>query len=333
MSIFRNTFLLLSCLWLTACNGQASGTATTGHDASQGSTRSASQMPTFCADSAYSYVARQCSFGPRVPGTTEHQQCGQWLMDELRRHGAKVDVQTTEATAYDGTRLPVYNIVGSYNTDARLRVLLISHWDSRHVADNDNDPARRHDPVMGANDGASGVGVLLELARLASQRAPQVGIDIFLTDAEDYGAPDDWQGRHDEKWWALGTQLWCKAAAAKGYRAQYGILLDMVGAPDATFYREYYSEGYASAYVSEIWQMADRLGYGDLFVERQGGGITDDHVFINRMLGIPCVDIIDTRADGDGTFCPQWHTTHDTMDGISAQTLGKVGRVLVNLLW
>lgn len=236
-------------------------------------------------------------------------------------------------TAYNGSKLPVINIMGSFNPDAKMRVLLISHWDSRPFADKDPDFAKRKQPVMGANDGASGVGILLELARLCNEKLPQVGIDIFLTDAEDYGAPDDWSGSHDDKWWALGTQMWCKQAAKEGYRAQYGILLDMVGSANATFYREYFSERYASSFVNEIWQTAARLGYSDLFINQGGGGVTDDHVFVNRMLQIPCVDIIDTRNDSEGSFCPEWHTTYDTMDNISRETLGKVGRVLVSLLW
>ena len=290
-------------------------------------------MPQFSADSAYQYVTSQCDFGPRVPGTDAQKACAKWLQNELLRHGATVKLQEGEMTAYNGAKLPVINIVGSFNPDAKMRVLLMSHWDSRPFADNDPDPAKRKQPVMGANDGASGVGILLELARLCNEKLPQVGIDIFLTDAEDYGAPDDWKGTHDEKWWALGTQMWCKQAAKDGYRAQYGILLDMVGSANATFYREYYSERYASSFVNEIWQAAARLGYGDLFINQGGGGVTDDHVFVNRMLQIPCIDIIDTRTDTDGTFCPEWHTTHDTMDNISRETLGKVGRVLVSLLW
>jgi len=291
------------------------------------------EIPQFLADSAYQYVAEQCNFGPRVPGTEAQTACAEWLANELRRHGATVMVQEGEMTAYNGSKLPVKNIIGSFNSEAKLHVLLMSHWDSRPVADNDPDPTKRKQPVMGANDGASGVGVLLELARLCSQKLPQVGIDIFLTDAEDYGAPEDWEGNHDEKWWALGTQMWCKQAAKEGYRAQYGILLDMVGSANATFYREYYSERYAGSFVNEIWQTAARLGYGNLFINQQGGGVTDDHVFVNRMLNIPCVDIIDTRVDTDGTFCPEWHTTYDTIDNISKETLGKVGRVLVSLLW
>ncbi len=318
---------MVSC----SCKRSASGNA-----ASLGVpslTATSHEMPQFSADSAYQFVAGLCDFGPRVPGTDAQKACAKWLKNELLRYGADVKLQEGEMTAYNGTKLPIINIIGSFNPDAKMRVLLMSHWDSRPFADNDPDPAKRKQPVMGANDGASGVGILLELARLCNEKLPQVGIDIFLTDAEDYGAPDDWKGTHDEKWWALGTQMWCKQAAKEGYRAQYGILLDMVGSANATFYREYYSERYASSFVNEIWQAAARLGYGDLFINQGGGGVTDDHVFVNRMLQIPCVDIIDTRTDTDGTFCPEWHTTHDTMDNISRETLGKVGRVLVSLLW
>ncbi len=322
---------ILLLLALVSCSCQRSGTG--GTAVSGQATSASSELPKFSADSAYQYVAHQCSFGPRVPGTDAQSACARWLEDELRRHGATVKVQAGEMKAYDGTMLPVRNIFGSFNSEARMHVLLVSHWDSRPFADNDPDRTKRKLPVMGANDGASGVGVLLELARLCSQQLPQVGIDIFLTDAEDYGAPDDWAGTHDEKWWALGTQMWCKQAAKEGYRAQYGILLDMVGSPAATFYREYYSERYASSFVNEIWQTAARLGYGNIFIDQSGGGVTDDHVFINRMLNIPCVDIIDTRIDSDGSFCPEWHTSRDTMENISKETLGKVGNVLVALLW
>ena len=328
---FYTGFLLLLVMVSCSCKRSASGNA-----ASLGvpsSTAVSREMPQFSADSAYQFVAGLCDFGPRVPGTDAQKACAKWLKNQLLRYGAEVKLQEGEMTAYNGTKLPIINIIGSFNPDAKMRVLLMSHWDSRPFADNDPDPAKRKQPVMGANDGASGVGILLELARLCNEKLPQVGIDIFLTDAEDYGAPDDWKGTHDEKWWALGTQMWCKQAAKEGYRAQYGILLDMVGSANATFYREYYSERYASSFVNEIWQNAARLGYGDLFINQGGGGVTDDHVFVNRMLQIPCVDIIDTRTDTDGTFCPEWHTTYDTIDNISRETLGKVGRVLVSLLW
>ena len=322
---------LATSLLLAACSGKSAVNAPSAAAIHQ---ESATADPRFSADTAYQYVSDQCAFGPRVPGTPSQRRCADWLVAQLRRHGAKVSVQETEAVAYDGTRLPVHNILGSYNTEAKMRVLLLSHWDSRHVADNDPESSQRHQPVMGANDGASGVGVLLELARQCHRKLPQVGIDILLVDAEDYGAPDDWKGTHDEKWWAMGTQLWCREAARQGYRATYGILLDMVGSADATFYREYYSERYASAYVSEIWSVASKLGYGSLFIDERGGGVTDDHVFVNRMLNLPCVDIIDYRMGQEDTgFCPEWHTTHDTMDKISKETLQKVGNVLIQLLW
>ena len=331
----RNRFLsgILSLALLVSCSSQGSANGADNGTTGQ-SVATSHTLPQFNADSAYQYTADQCSFGPRVPGSEAQLRCAQWLESQLIRHGAEVKVQRGEAIAYDGTKLPVHNVFGSFNPDAKMRVLLLSHWDSRPFCDEDADPTRRQQPVMGANDGASGVGVLLELARLASQQKPQVGIDLLLCDAEDYGAPDDWKGSHDDKWWALGTQLWCKEAARQGYRAQYGILLDMVGSPDATFYREFYSNRYASTIVNEIWSTAARLGYSQRFIDQDGGGVTDDHVFVNRMLNIPTVDIIDYRISADGTgFCPEWHTADDTMEHISRQTLGQVGDVLVHLLW
>lgn len=330
-------FFISGLAFLTICCSCSKSANQNGDNSANSQATSASAtralQPQFCADSAMLYVKQQLDFGPRVPGTEAQQLCGTWLENELTRHGAKIDVQRTEATAYNGTKLPVINIVGSYNPEAKMRVLLMSHWDSRHVADNDPDPSKRNQPVEGANDGASGVGVLLELARLANEKLPQVGIDIFLTDVEDYGAPDDWKGSHDEKWWGMGTQLWCKKMQQEGYRPQYGILLDMVGAPDATFYREYYSERYASIYVDQIWRTAADLGYSNIFINQRGGGITDDHVFVNQILGLPTVDIIDTRMEGNGTFYPYWHTTGDTYDKLSAETIQKVGNLLVKLLW
>lgn len=320
-----------SLLLFASCSSR--GAATSTENAASAPASAQNDRPRFNADSAYAYVAGQCEFGPRVPGTEAQVACAEWLQQELRRHGAAVSLQQGEMTAYDGKSLPVYNITGSFNPDAPMRVLLMSHWDCRHVADQDPDASLRKQAVMGANDGASGVGVLLELARLAGEKKPQVGIDIFLTDVEDYGAPDDWKGTHDEKWWAMGTQMWCRQQAKEGYRAQYGILLDMVGSANATFYREYYSDRFANAFVSQVWDEAARLGYSQLFVDKQGGAVTDDHVFINRMLNLPCIDIIDYRMAGDSGFCPEWHTTHDTMDAISRETLEKVGRVLVNMLW
>ena len=317
--------LIFSGVLLLGCNGTTTS--------SQSVQPIAKQTPTFLADSAYQYIRQQLDFGPRVPGSEAQQSCAQWLKGELERHGAQVTMMQSEVTAYDGTRLPCYNLIGSFNPDSRQRILLMSHWDSRHVSDEDPDPAKRHQPVPAANDGASGVAVLLEIARLAGQQQPRLGIDIFLTDAEDYGAPDDWAGKHDEKYWGLGTQEWCRKPHVTDYRANYAILLDMVGAEDATFYREYFSEQYAKDVVDLVWTTAARLGYNSLFINQSGAAITDDHVFVNRMRHIPTIDIIDTRVTGQGTFYPHWHTTEDTLDKISTETLQKVGNVLIQLLY
>ncbi|MDO4497329.1 MAG: M28 family peptidase, partial [Bacteroidales bacterium] len=290
-------------------------------------------LPVFSADSAYHYIAQQLDFGPRVPGSAAQKNCAAWLNSELTRHGAKVYEMHASAKAYDGTELPIINLVGSFNTEAANRVLILSHWDSRHIADEDPVKENRTKPVPAANDGASGVGVILELARLFQQQAPQMGVDLFLTDAEDYGAPDNWPGQHREDWWALGTQEWCKQPHVANYRATFGILLDMVGAKDATFYREFYSDRYASDIVNMVWQKAQQLGYGRYFINAQGGGITDDHVFVNQMRRIPCIDIIDTRQNSGGSFYPYWHTTDDTLDKISKETLQAVGDVLINILY
>lgn len=291
------------------------------------------KVPTFNADSAYAYIAGQIAFGPRVPGTQAQKDAAVWLENELTRHGAQVTIQNAEATAYDGTRLPIINIVGSFNPEVKKRVLMMSHWDCRPLSDNDPDKSKYHTPVDGANDGASGVGVLLEIARQAGMLNPKLGIDIFLTDAEDYGAPDEFTGEHKESWWALGTQAWCRNPHVKGYRANYGILLDMVGAKGATFYREYFSCRYADDIVNRVWGTAAKLGLGKFFINAEGAGITDDHVFVNKMTGIPTIDIIDTRVNGDGTFYPYWHTSGDTLDKIDKETLQAVGTLLMNLIY
>jgi hypothetical protein len=316
---------------LTSCTSRAAREAAA---PAASEAESAAKFPTFQADSAYHFIERQMAFGPRVPGTETQPVAAEWLASELRRLGADVHVQTGTVTAYDGTRLPIYNIIGSYNPEARRRVLLLSHWDSRPVADHDADPAKRRDAVPAANDGASGVGVLLELARLFQAQAPKVGVDILLVDAEDYGAPESWTGEHREEDWALGTQYWCRQPHVAGYQADYGILLDMVGAADATFYYEYFSSRYAGSIMKQIWKTAARLGHGSYFIPKDGGAITDDHYFVNLIAGIPTVDIIHTDpASSNGAFYEHWHTTEDTLDKISRSTLQAVGETLVHVLY
>ncbi len=279
----------------------------------------------FNADSAFAFVQRQCEFGPRVPETIGHAQCGEWIEAQLNRYCDKVVAQKARLTTFDGTPLNATNYIGIINPDAKKRVLLVAHWDTRPWADADPDEAKRKSPVMGANDGASGVGVLLEMARVMQAKKPNVGVDILLVDAEDWGS------ENDEESWALGTQYWAAHPHEKGYKPMYGILLDMVGAPDAQFYQEGFSLQSSPELVEKVWGIASDSGYSNHFKSMQYGAATDDHVFIIRG-GIPCIDIIDMRPGSNG-FYPYWHTTGDTIDKIAPATLKAVGQTVANLIY
>lgn len=290
-------------------------------------------VPAFNADSAYSYVAKQVDFGARVPNTAAHKQCAQYLSDKLRSFGASVIEQKATLTAFNGTKLEAINIIGSYNPDATERVLLFAHWDSRPWADNDPNPANHKSPVMGANDGASGVGVLLEIARQLNLQKSDVGVDIIFFDAEDYGA-SHYTGTNTEDSWCLGTQYWCANLHAPNYTAKFGILLDMVGAPNATFFKEQYSMDYASDVVNNVWSAAQGLGFGNYFRNDPIGAITDDHYYVNKLLGIPSIDIIQYRNEGQQSgFGHYWHTVNDTMDNIDKSTLQAVGATVMHVIY
>lgn len=289
------------------------------------------QVMEFNADSAYAFVKAQCDFGPRVPNSEAHRLCGDYLIDKLDSFGANVIVQSTVLSAFDGTKLNARNIIGEFKPEAERRILLLAHWDSRPWADSDSDPKNHKSPVMGANDGASGVGVLLELARLFQKKHPNLGIDIMFVDAEDWGDNSD-ASSNSENTWALGTQYWVANPHKIGYRPIFGILLDMVGAEGSRFSMEYFSMQYAPAVVKEVWNMAERSGYGNYFVKRNGGAITDDHVFVNRA-GIPTIDIIAMDSSSENGFFPQWHTVDDTITHIDPSVLKAVGQTITNLIY
>lgn len=278
----------------------------------------------FNADSAYTYVARQLDFGPRVPNTEAHRQAAEWLAAELRRHGADVSLQKADLRAFDGTTLHATNIIGQFNPEATDRVLLVAHWDSRPWADADPDESRRREPVMGANDGASGVGVLLEMARLAGITTPSRGLDILFVDAE------DWGDEGDDESWALGARYFTEHPFRPGYLPSEAIIVDMVGGENAVFPREFFSQQGAPGLVDRIWGVAHAAGYADRFPNRMGGAITDDHVQF-LAAGIPAIDIIQ-YSEPTG-FHPAWHTTGDTLAVISVPTLKAVGQTLANYLW
>lgn len=291
-----------------------------------------SKAPTFEADSAYAYVANQVSFGPRVPNSKAHKQCGDYLAAELTRFGAQLYVQEANLKAYDGTLLEARNLIGSYNPEQSKRVLLFAHWDSRPYSDHDPDPANLRKPLEGADDGASGVGVLLEIARQLGQQAPNIGVDILFCDAEDYGTPefvDDYQ----PDTWCLGSQFWAKNPHVKNYKAEFGILLDMVGGKGATFFREFQSMRSAAPIVQMVWSKARDLGYGKFFINADGGAITDDHQYVISGRGIPSIDIINYDPDTETGFASYWHTQKDNMDNIDRETLKAVGQTVLEVIY
>ena len=327
-------YSLMSCL-LLACCGQKN--ATKGADTALNpvvgiSSGKSGETPVFDADSAYSYVARQVAFGPRVPNSEAHKACAAYLASELERHGAKLFVQEAKLKAYNGDILNAQNIIGSYNPEKTRRVLLFAHWDSRPYADHDADTANHHKPIDGADDGGSGVGVLLEIARQLGTKQPEIGVDIIFFDAEDYGVPY-FSDYYDPNSFALGSQFWAKNPHVANYRAEYGILLDMVGAKGATFYKEATSVRYANQYVEKIWMTARELGYGKFFINANGGAVTDDHTYVIEGRKIPCVDIINYDPDNNTGFGAYWHTMNDNMDIISKETLKAVGQTVIHTIF
>jgi glutaminyl-peptide cyclotransferase len=291
-------------------------------------------VPSFSADSACMYIERQLAFGPRVPGSEAHAACADWLEQTMRRFTDDVMVQPFRARAYNGEVLRGKNVISSFNPDKRIRILLCAHWDSRPYADHDPDPANHRLPIDGANDGASGVGVLIETARQFSMQLPEIGVDIIFFDLEDYGPPQDAQSHGSEDYWGLGSQFWSNNPHKANYRARYGILLDMVGVADATFLMEGFSMFYAPSTVKKIWDLAADLGYGDYFLTERGGYITDDHYYVNKIINIPTINIIHLEKDAaNRSFFEHWHTINDNLEHIDKATLQVVGEVVLHAVY
>ena len=290
-------------------------------------------VPAFDADRAYADVVSQTDFGPRVPGTPAHDATRRWLVARLGSLAPRV-TELPVAFPHPGAPTTVLrgtNIVASFAPDATRRILFSAHWDSRPVADQDPDPAKRSQPVLGANDGASGVAVLLEVARLLKDHPlpAGTGVDIVLFDLEDLGEVQD----HDEEEagivdttlvpFAIGSREFVRTNPT--YRPGWGLLLDMVGDADLLIPQEGYSIRYARPVVERIWAAARRAG-APAFADNLGPAIEDDHLpFLAQ--GIPVVDLI------HAPFPNTWHTTSDTPANVSAASLGQVGGVLAELLW
>lgn len=291
--------------------------------------------PAFSADSAFLFIQEQCHFGPRVPGTPASRLCGDYLVNRFQRYGAAVEEQTTTVLRYDKEQIPVRNIIARINPDSPHRILLCAHWDSRPWADNDENEAHHHTPILGANDGASGLAVMLEICRLIQQQPLTIGVDFVCFDAEDMGVPE-WEDDYaydTSDTWCLGSAYWAEQAANAGYKARYGVLLDMVGGRGTTFSREMVSRHYADPIVEQFWSLGRQLGYTHFFPLRDGGYLTDDHVNVNRIARIPCIDIVPYFEDGPSSFGPTWHTIQDNPDNIDTNVLQAVGHTLTQMLY
>ena len=286
--------------------------------------------PEFSGDSAFHFVEKQLAFGPRVPGSRAHGEAAAWFVQQFKAYGAKVRVQEANVQHYTGKTLNIKNIIASYNPKAQKRVILSAHWDTRPIAEEDADPDRQNQPIPGANDGASGVAVLLEAARQFHQKAPKIGVDLILWDAEDWGDPS---GLAEDSW-ALGSQYWARNPHQPGYTAQYGINLDMVGAKGATFLQDPTSMEYAPEVVDKVWRRASELGHGDLFLYIRSRPVLDDHTYVNQIAGIPMIDIIHTESHkSDKLFFPHWHTHDDDIEQIDPRTLQAVGETILSVVY
>ncbi len=308
-------------LLLAACSSEPEAVSTT---------PTVDNIPSFNRDSAYNYIQQQVDMGPRDPGSEGHKQVTEWLVTTLAGHGAEVMKQPFTTRLYDNSVAYGNNVIGSYYPDRKHRILLCAHFDTRRVADYDPNESRQNEPILGADDGGSGVGVLMEIARIINQEDPGVGVDIVFFDIEDQGNPGD---DHDVSSWCLGSQHWGSSPHVPGYKARFGILLDMVGHKNARFMKEGVSMQYAPYITNRVWEIATQQGYGRYFDPGQTGPLTDDHYYVNTLAGIPTIDIIHVDPNTGKTFGPHWHTHDDNMDIISKSTLKAVGQTVLTTLW
>ena len=279
--------------------------------------------PEFSPDSAYFFTQQQVDFGPRVPGTPAQLKCAAYFEQKLKSYGAEVVVQKTKVVVYSGKTVPCINIIASYNPAAKRRLMICTHWDARPFADQGDSAVGS--PILAADDGASGSAILLEIARQMQKKQPEIGVDLVFLDVEDYGQPEYDLNQKQGDFYCLGTQYWCKNPHVPNYKAENGILLDMVGAKDATFTFEGVSMQYAPQFMKQVWNTAEKLGYGNFFIREITDPIIDDHYYINQMAKIPTIDIISRTHNTRSGFPKHWHTHQDNMSVIDKITLQAVG--------
>lgn len=330
-SISRYFLLLLVAASAASCGGNKRATAGGGADIVMQPVG-----PSFNADSAYAFCKAQCDFGFRTMNSEAHERCGEWIMNRFKAYGMTVIPQRMTLNGFDGTPLKCTNIIASYRPELTTRILLCAHWDTRPWADNDPDNGNHRKPLTGANDGASGVAVMLEIARLLNSDTAKIdfGVDFICFDAEDRGVPQWSDVSDDGSSWALGAQYWSLNPHKAGYEARFGILLDMVGGQGARFYQESISKQYAQGIVDKVWAAAETVGFGSYFNSSEGGMINDDHVAVNQNSKIPTIDIIPFYPDcSQSNFGPTWHTVSDNMANIDKNTLKAVGQTVIQVIY
>lgn len=293
--------------------------------------------PAFSSDSAYYYTQKQVDFGPRNMNSKGHEECAKWLIEKVKSLADTVYIQKWEQKAFDGTNLKCTNIIASFNPKATTRILLTSHWDSRTWADQDTKDKDK--PILSACDGASGAGTLMEIARAIKSNPTKIGVDIFFNDAEDYGYSSSLDGivkkiGDTENSFCIGAQYWSKNPHVAGYKADFGVLLDMAGGRNAVFTRDGTSSFNAGWVQDLVWGNAQQLGYSTFFSNQNTPALTDDHFYINQLTKIPTVDIIAYDASSpSGLFPSFWHTHSDDMSVIDKITLDVVGKTLLYTIY
>lgn len=319
--------MCLFCLVVYACANNAPK-----NTLSEDESKLVMDFPDFNEDSAYQYVKEQLAFGPRVPNSEAQKKCALYFERFFQNLADQTQVQSFTANRWDGEVLHGKNIIASFNLAHKNRILLAAHWDSRPYADYDSNPDNHRKPIDGANDGASGVAVLMEIARVLKIQKPSVGVDIILFDLEDSGEPA-WSNLNTEDSWCLGAQHWALNPHKHGYKANFGILLDMVGSSNLRFTKEASSMYYAPDIVTKVWNIASSMGYANIFSSDMTGGILDDHIYVNKYAQIPMIDIIHYEARMNTKFHPTWHTMQDDIDVIDKKSLGIVGNVVLGVLF
>jgi glutaminyl-peptide cyclotransferase len=297
-------------------------------------------IPSFNADSAYAFTEKIVGMSPRIVGTEGAKKVKTYLVEQFKKYGADIVEQPFSVKTFDGKTHAATNIIARCNLQATKRVLLSAHWDSRPFADSreETDATQRNKPILGADDSGSAVAMLIEMARqLQAHPLSNVGVDIVLFDAEDYGDTSkarpltEIQADAQNKTWALGSQYWAATPHVAGYKAAYGINLDMAGAANARFTKELFSVNHASGVVEKVWRVARFHGFGSYFLDETANSeLLDDHLYVNQLAKIPMIDIINRSENGG--FGKYWHTHNDNMSAIDKATLKAVGQTVLSVL-